>query len=116
VITPDGRKVSFSSDGASTVSVIDTCTEQVVASIDVGPDARGLAMSPGGERILVSAFRANQVIILDTACDKILGQIPMPLPNNAAICPDGKTAYVGSQQLGAAAAAASVCESYTALV
>ena len=35
VLTPDGRKVYVSSDGASTVSVIDTATDQVVTSIDV---------------------------------------------------------------------------------
>jgi hypothetical protein len=51
----------------------------------------------------VSAFSANRAMILDTACDKILGQNPMLLPNNAAICPDGKTANVGSQQPRAAA-------------
>src|SRR5262252_5468818 len=37
VITPDGRKVYVSSDGASTVSVIDTQTDTVVKSIEMGP-------------------------------------------------------------------------------
>jgi YVTN family beta-propeller protein len=36
VVTPDGRKVYVSSDGASTVSVIDTATDRVGASIEVG--------------------------------------------------------------------------------
>src|SRR5882672_3416943 len=37
VVTPDGRWVYASSDGASTVSVIDTRTDEVSASIEVGP-------------------------------------------------------------------------------
>src|SRR3954454_17207007 len=36
VITPDGAKVFVSSDGASTVSVVDTATDAVVASIEGG--------------------------------------------------------------------------------
>src|SRR6266853_6408666 len=36
VVTPDGRKVYVSSDGASVGSVIDTANDRVVASIDVG--------------------------------------------------------------------------------
>jgi len=36
VVTPDGLKVYVSSDLASTVSVIDTTTDQVVGSIEVG--------------------------------------------------------------------------------
>jgi YVTN family beta-propeller protein len=103
VITPDGRKVYVSSDGASTVSVIDTRTDQVVTSLEVGPNPHGLAMSPDGRRVLVSAFGANQAMILDTASDTIIGQIAVPLPHNGAISPDGKMAYVGSQQQGATA-------------
>jgi YVTN family beta-propeller protein len=103
VMTPDGRKVYVSSDGASTVSVIDTITDQVVSSIEVGPNPHGLAISPDGRKLLVMAFGANQAIVIDTTSNRILGQMPVPLPHNAAISSDGRTAYVGSQQQGATA-------------
>jgi YVTN family beta-propeller protein len=105
VMTPDGRKVYVSSDGASTVSVIDTATDQVVSSIDVGPNPHGLAISPDGRRLLVMAFGANQAIVIDTTSDRILNQIPVPLAHNGAVSPDGRMAYVGSQQQGATAIA-----------
>jgi YVTN family beta-propeller protein len=102
-MTPDGRKVYVSSDGASTVSVIDTATDRVVGSIEVGPMPHGLAISPDGRQVLVSGFGTNQAIIIDTASDRVVGQVPVPQPHNSVIGPDGRTAYVGSQQQGAAA-------------
>jgi YVTN family beta-propeller protein len=103
VITPDGRKVYVSSDGASTVSVIDTASDRVVRSIEVGPTPHGLAMAPDGRRVVVSSFGANQVMSIDTTSDQIVGRMSVLQPHNSAISPDGRTAYVGSQQQGATA-------------
>ena len=46
----------MSSDGASTVSVIDTANDRVVASIDVGANPHGLAVSGDGGRVLVMGW------------------------------------------------------------
>jgi YVTN family beta-propeller protein len=102
-MTPDGRKVYVSSDGASTVSVIDTTTDRVVGRIEVGPMPHGLAISRDGRQVLVSGFGMNQALIIDTASDRIVGQVPVPQPHNSVISPDGRIAYVGSQQQGATA-------------
>ena len=103
VVTPDGRKVYVSSDGASTVSVIDTVTDRVVGSIEVGANPHGLAMSRDGRQLLVAGFGTNQALIVDTATDRVVGRIAVPEPHNAAIAPDGRTAYVASQAQGALA-------------
>jgi YVTN family beta-propeller protein len=103
VITPDGRKVYVSSDGASTVSVIDAGTDQIVTSIEVGPTPHGLTISPNGQQILVSGFGANQAEVIDTATDQVTARMPVAQPHNSAISPDGKLAFVGSQQQGATA-------------
>ena len=103
VITPDGRKVYVSSDGASTVSVIDTASDRVVGSVEVGPNPHGLAVSADGRRVLVSAWGANEALVLDTATDRITTRVPVARAHNGAFAPDGKTAYVGSQQQGATA-------------
>jgi YVTN family beta-propeller protein len=102
-ITDDGRKVYVSSDGASTVSVIDTTTDRVEDRIEVGPTPHGLAISPDGRQVLVSGFGTNQAILIDTMSDRIVGRVPVPQPHNSAISPDGHTAYVASQQQGAVA-------------
>jgi len=103
VITPDGRKVYVSSDGASTVSVIDTQTDKVVRSIEVGTNPHGLAITPDGRQVLVGAFGTNQVLLIDTRTDQIVQRLPVPMPHNSALSPDGHMAYVGSQQQGATA-------------
>ncbi len=103
VITPDGRKVYVSSDGASTVSVIDTATDRVAGSIEVGPTPHGLAISRDGRQVLVAGFGSNQAVIIDTASDEVVGRVPVPQPHNSAISPDGRIAYVASQQQGATA-------------
>ena len=105
VVTPDGRKAYVSSDGASTVSVIDTATDRVMRSIEVGPTPHGLAITPNGDRVLVAGFGSNRAEIVDTSSDQVVGQVPVPQPHNSAISPDGRTAYVGSQQQGATALA-----------
>ena len=97
---PTARKVFVSSDGASTVSVIDTATDQIVDSIDVGQTPHGLAISPDGREVLVSGFGTNQAEVVDTSSNQIIGRVPVPQPHNSAISPDGRLAYVGSQQQG----------------
>jgi YVTN family beta-propeller protein len=103
VITPDGRKVYVSSDGASIVSVIDTQTDTIVKSIEVGPNPHGLAISSDGREVLVGAFGTNQVLLIDTSTDQIVKRLPVPMAHNSALSPDGRMAYVGSQQQGATA-------------
>ena len=103
VITPDGRKVYVSSDGASTVSVIDTTTDRVAASIEVGPNPHGLAISRDGRIVLVSGYGSGEALVVDTATDRITTRIPVARPHNAALSPDGRRAYVASQQEGATA-------------
>jgi YVTN family beta-propeller protein len=103
VVTPDGRRVYVSSDGASTVSVIDTQTDKIVRSIEVGPTPHGLAISPDGRQVLVAAFGTNQVLLIDTSTDQIVKRLPVPMPHNSVLSPDGHMAYVGSQQQGATA-------------
>jgi len=103
VITPDGRKVYVSSDGASTVSVIDTATDRVVAGIEVGANPHGLAISGDGRRVLVSGWGSNRALVIDTATERVIGEVPIMQPHNGTLSRDGRTAWVGSQQQGAAA-------------
>jgi YVTN family beta-propeller protein len=98
VITPDGAKVYVSSDGASTVSVISTASDSVVGSIEVGMTPHGLSMSPDGRRVVCSGFGTDSVLVIDTASDTVITRVAVPRPHNSAISPDGKLAYVGSQQ------------------
>ena len=103
VVTPDGRKVYVSSDGASAVSVIDTANDRVTASVDVGPTPHGLAMSADGRRVLVSGWGSNRALIIDTASDRVVGEVPVAQVHNGTLSRDGRTAWVASQAQGATA-------------
>jgi YVTN family beta-propeller protein len=105
VITPDGRWVYVSSDGASRISVIDTITDSVSQSIEVGNMPQGLAIAPDGSMVLVAGFGTKQVSAIDTATNQILWQVGVTQPHNIAISQDGKTAYVASQDPNAPALA-----------
>src|SRR5262245_7797723 len=82
-----------------------TITDQIISSIDVGPNPNGLAISPDGRKLLVVAFGANQAMVIDTTSGRIFGQMPVPLAHNGAVSTNGRMASVGSQQQGATAIA-----------
>jgi YVTN family beta-propeller protein len=85
------------------VSVIDTSTDNVVASIDVGQTPHGLAITPNGKYVLVAVFGTSEVAFIDTTNNQVVGQVPVAQPHNIAISPDGKQAYVAAQKPGATA-------------
>ena len=51
----------------------------------------------------MGAFGTNQVLLIDTRTDHVVKRVPVPMPHNSALSPDGHRAYVGSQQQGATA-------------
>ena len=103
VVTPDGRKVYVSSDGASTVSVIGTASDHVVTSIDVGANPHGLAVSGDGSRVFVMGWGSNRALVINTATDRVIGEVPVAQPHNGTLSHDGRTGWVASQQQGATA-------------
>jgi YVTN family beta-propeller protein len=100
VVTPDGRKVFVSSDGASTVSVIDTATDSVVATVDVGMTPHGLSISADGKHVVCSGFGTDSAQLIETATNQLTMRVGVPRPHNSTLSPDGRRAYVGSQQKG----------------
>src|SRR5437870_4026502 len=63
-----------------------------------GANPYSLVMSPDGHQVLVGGFGANQVLLIDTTTDQVVGRIPVPMSHNNVLSPDGQMAYVGSQQ------------------
>ena len=95
---------SFTASG--TVSVIDTATNTVVATIPVGPipfAPIGIAITPDGTRVYVTnagdPFNVanGTVAVIDTATNTVVATIPVGiLPEAVAITPDGTRAYVAN--------------------
>jgi YVTN family beta-propeller protein len=99
-MSPDGKTVYVSGDESSTVSVIDTATDRVTGTIEVGKTPHGLAMQADGRVLLVAVYGEDRVAFIDIATRAIAGSVAVPKPHTIAIRPDGKLAYVASQQPG----------------
>jgi YVTN family beta-propeller protein len=99
-VSPDGKSIYVSGDGASTVSVIDAASDRVVKEIEVGKAPHGLAVTSDGRQVVVAVYGEDKVSIVDSATREVVGSVPVAKPHNVAIHPDGRTAYVASQEPG----------------
>eukprot|EP01035_Chromulina_nebulosa_P038692 gene38692-52273_t len=100
VLTPDGRSVFVSGSSASAVSEIDATSDRVTRAIDVGKGPQGLAMTADGKWLLVAVNGDDRVAFVDTSAHGVSATVPVPKPHTIAIRPDGRQAYVASQEPG----------------
>jgi YVTN family beta-propeller protein len=61
------------------VSVIDTATDEVVASIDVGKGPIGVAVDPDKKRLYVANHEDMSIAIIDTDSNKVIDTIKLTL-------------------------------------
>ncbi|MFZ0736504.1 MAG: YncE family protein [Candidatus Acidiferrales bacterium] len=107
--TTSGPYAYVSNQSGSSVSVIDTPTGYVVATIPIGincgeicPAPAGLAVTPDGTRVYVAASDGNVYVIATStnavattvALTPICDEDCFPNPIGVAITPDGTRAYV----------------------
>ena len=82
------------------VSVIDTATNTVVASIAVGSSPLGLAVSADGTRVYVANEISTYISVIDTASNTVT-TIGIGSPSfDVAFSPDGTRAYATNNSVG----------------
>ena len=96
--SPDGRLAYVSNILSWTVSVIDTATLTVVATVGgVGAGANTVCVSPDGGRVYVGSHW-NGVSVIDTSSNTVIANLPLNAPNGPvvamALTPDGTKLYV----------------------
>ncbi len=80
---------------SNSVSVIDTATNKVTATISVGSNPMGAAISPDGTKVYVANAKSNDISVIDTATNTVKAKVPLgSSPQGIAITPDGKKVYV----------------------
>src|SRR5258706_16261865 len=85
----------ITNQSSSTVSVIDTATDTVIAAIPVGLTPFGVAVSPDGSKVYITNQSSNTVSVIDTAANMVSATIPVGLsPLGAAVNPDRGKGYV----------------------
>ncbi len=79
------------------ISVIDTATNKVTATISVGSNPIGVVIDPNGTKIYVVNAYSNDVSIIDTATNKITATVPVgSSPQGIAVSPNGTKVYVAN--------------------
>jgi YVTN family beta-propeller protein len=99
-LTLDGRRLFVTGDGSSKLDVIDTDNNRVIRTIEVGKAPNGVALSPDGRLLLVTVNGDDRVDFIDTITEAVVGTVEVPKPHTVSIRPDGKAAYVTSQEPG----------------
>ena len=86
--------------GNNTVSVVDTMTNTIVATISVGRGPSKIAITPDGTRAYVPNQQDFIISVIDTATNTVVTTIPVSGTAGIAITPDGTKAYVTSPGAG----------------
>ena len=81
--------------GSNTVSVIDTATNNVIATVAVGMILHGVAVTPDGTKVYVTNWGSNTVSVIDTATNTVTATVNVGnSPYGVAVSPDGTKVYV----------------------
>lgn len=102
-----GTRAYVANKTAKTVSVIDTATGAVVATIGVSGSPAGIAVSSKADRAYVAMGGTNSVAVIDTATNKVIDVNPATAsvvdaikvgtgPESIVVSPDGKRVYVAN--------------------
>jgi YVTN family beta-propeller protein len=85
----------ITNEGNKNVSVIDTATNTVTATVNVGTGPGGVAVTPDGTKVYVANFYSNNVSVIDTATNTVTATIDgFSNPTGVAVTPDGRKVYV----------------------
>jgi YVTN family beta-propeller protein len=101
-IAPSGKHAYVANWFSGTVSVIDTATNAVSATIPVPNTLEGIAISPDGQRVYVTS-RASQdaVVVIDTGTNTVLETLTGigGAPKGIAVSPDGRLVFVTNEHI-----------------
>jgi YVTN family beta-propeller protein len=93
--SPADGKAYVTNVFSNSVSVIDTATGTVVATIAVGAQPQDVALTSDGTRAYVSNWEDNTVSVIDTATNTVVATVPVGSgPFAIDLNPDGTRAYV----------------------
>lgn len=97
-IAPNGKTLYSANYENDTVSVVDTATKTVTATIPVGNRPLGIAVSPNGTRVYVANSADANVTVIDTATNQPIGGTIATgnEPLGIAVSPDGTHALVSN--------------------
>ncbi|TMI71035.1 MAG: YncE family protein [Bacillati bacterium ANGP1] len=94
-ITAGAAPFAYVANLGGGVSVIDTASNTVAATVQAGIGPQGVAITPNGAFAYVANFTSNDVSVIDTATNTVVATVPVGAgPWGVAIAPSGAFAYV----------------------
>ena len=96
-VTPDGNKVYVGNVTPKNISVIDTATNTVTATVPAGDHPTDVQVTPDGSEVWVSNRFDGTITVIDTSSDTVSTTIPnlgIGLIDDITFTPDGTKAYV----------------------
>ena len=75
VVAPDAKRLYVTSGRFRRVFAIDTATEQIVGSVEVGERPWGIAITPDGKTLYTANGPSNDVSIVDVGTLSVVGRI-----------------------------------------
>jgi YVTN family beta-propeller protein len=88
----------ITNSGSNTVSVIAMPTNTVTATIPVGADPFGVAVTPDGSKVYVANGNSDNVSVIGAQSNTVIATIPVgPGPCCVTVTPDGSKVYAFSQ-------------------
>ena len=94
-ITAGAAPFAYVANLGGGISVIDTATNTVAATVQVGIGPQGVAITPNGAFAYVANFDSNNVSVIDTATNAVVATVPVGIgPLGVAVAPSGAFAYV----------------------
>lgn len=104
LVNSEGEAAPFAyitSAGTSTVSVLDTATNAVVATPAVGTGPAGVTIHPDGTPVYIANTNSNSVSVIDAFTNQVTATIPLPGGVDAetvgiAVHPSGTFVYVAT--------------------
>jgi YVTN family beta-propeller protein len=75
LLSPDAAKLYVSTGRGHMVFTIDTATDKVAGSVEVGPRPWGIALAPDGKTLYSANGPSNDISVVDIAANKVTKKI-----------------------------------------
>jgi YVTN family beta-propeller protein len=96
-IRQGAAKLYVTNSAGNDVTVVDVATNKPIGRIEVGQHPHGIAVPASQDVVLVTieGTKPGELVWIDPYTDKVTKRMPIgPAPNQLAVTPDGKFAYV----------------------
>ena len=100
-LTPDGSRIYVTNVNYGTVTAINTATNTIAATINVGQGPHGICISPDGSKVYVASVITNSVAVISTATNSVIQTYSsFDSPSVLSLSPDGKLLYINDVSIG----------------